>query len=135
MAFDDLYRIGAHGVFTNNEDKVLLLKATYGQHGWGLPGGSIDRGETVHQALLRECQEELGVKEIEILYMSGIYYHTLYESHSCIFRCAMPSDSKIILSSEHSDYAYFLLDELSSVQRRRVEDCLNFTGIVKSDVF
>ncbi|GAA2890330.1 (deoxy)nucleoside triphosphate pyrophosphohydrolase [Streptosporangium fragile] len=29
--------------------------------GWELPGGKVDPGEDEHTALLRECQEELGV--------------------------------------------------------------------------
>ncbi|MDH2428873.1 (deoxy)nucleoside triphosphate pyrophosphohydrolase [Sphaerisporangium sp. TRM90804] len=29
--------------------------------GWEFPGGKVDPGENDHQALVRECQEELGV--------------------------------------------------------------------------
>lgn len=135
MAFEDKYRLSVHAVFTNPEGKVLLLKATYGSKGWGLPGGAIDPGETIHEALVRECQEELSIPSIEILYMSGMYYHKAFDSHACIFRCTMPVDSKIVLSSEHSEYHYFPLDELSPVQRHRIEDCLSFDGKVKSAKF
>lgn len=43
-------------------DKVLLIKRTkpdivY----WATPGGAVENGETNKQALIRECQEELGV--------------------------------------------------------------------------
>ncbi|GAA0407206.1 DNA mismatch repair protein MutT [Acrocarpospora corrugata] len=30
--------------------------------GWELPGGKVDPGENEHDALVRECDEELGVK-------------------------------------------------------------------------
>ena len=134
MAFNDLFRVGSHAVFLNEEQKVLLLLATYGDRRWGLPGGALDPGETVHQALERECMEELGIKP-KVLYMSGIYYHKAHNSQSCIFRCELPKDAIIHLSSEHSEYRYFGLDELNEVQRHRVLDCFNFDGKVKSCIF
>ena len=134
MAFDDQYRIGAHGIFMDDKDRILLLKATYTDKSWGLPGGAIDPGETIHEALHRECMEELGVK-IQIKYLSGIYYHQHFNSHVCIFRCEMPTDSVITLSSEHSEFKYFKLDDIGPKLRDRVLDCINFGGTVKSAKF
>jgi len=45
--------------------RVLLVRHTYGDRGWDLPGGSIKRRELPVQAARREMQEELGI-EIEI---------------------------------------------------------------------
>lgn len=138
MAFQDTYRLSVHAVITNDEQQVLQIKATYDGGRWGLPGGSPEPGETVHETLVRECLEELSC-EVEVCYMSGMYYHRAYNSHACIFRCrlaASPSDAaEIQLSPEHSEYRYFALDELGAVQRQRVEDCLNFDGRVKSASF
>lgn len=134
MAFNDCYRLSAHAVILNSEGKILLVKATYGELRWGLPGGCIDPGETVHEALERECLEELGVK-VDVLYMSGMYLHQTFDSHACIFRCEMPEDAKIVLSKEHSEYGYFAIDELSEVQRYRVRECLEFDGKVCSARF
>ncbi len=137
MAFQDTYQLSVHAVITNDEQQVLQIKATYDGGRWGLPGGSLEPGETVHEALVRECLEELGC-EVEVCYMSGMYYHQAYNSHACIFRCRLAaslSDAEIRLSAEHSEYRYFALDELSIVQRQRVEDCLSFDGKVKSASF
>jgi len=133
MAFDDLFRVGVHAVITDEEGRILILKSTYDGCRWGLPGGSVDPGETIHEALYRECREELGL-EVNIFYLSGVYYHKAYNSHSCIFRCELEKGN-IKLSSEHSEYRYISLDELSEVQRQRVMDCLQFDGKVKSNKF
>lgn len=134
MAFSDIYRLSSHAVITNSQGQVLLLKANYGQKSWGLPGGALDKGETIHQALLRECQEELNC-DVEIGYLSGVYYHTVFNSHVFIFRAYMDDDAEIMLSNEHTEYRYFPIDELSTVQKERVLDCLNFTHEVVSKVF
>ncbi|WP_151981303.1 NUDIX hydrolase [Acinetobacter guerrae] len=130
MAFSDLYRVGAHAVITNADKKVLLLKANYGNFAWGLPGGGIDPDETILQGLQRECEEELGLI-VCVDYLSGIYLHTDINAHVSIFRCHLPDDyAQIQLSDEHSEYAFFELDELSPIQKQRVQDSLNFSGDV-----
>ena len=134
MAFDDLYRLSAHAVISDEAGKVLQLKQTYLDKRWGLPGGAVEPGETVHEAVTRECKEELGV-DIEIEYLSGVYYHSAYTSHVFIFRCSVPGDEPFALSAEHSEYGYFGLEELSDVQRQRVQDCLEFEGVVQSAKF
>lgn len=134
MSFDNFFRISAHAVIGNNKNNILLLKQTYTDKHWGLPGGSPEKNESIHDTLIRECHEELGC-EIKIKYLSGIYYHEKYNSYAIIYRCELPSDCIIRLSKEHSEYKYFHIDELSEVQRQRVNDCFNFDGEVKSGVF
>lgn len=134
MGFEDWYRLSVHAVITNSVGEVLLLEATYGERAWGLPGGALDPGETIHEGLLRECAEELGC-DIEILYLSGVYAHSSVQSHAFIFRCDLRVDEEIRLSSEHSDYGYFPIAELPPVQRQRVLECMDFTGEVRSASF
>ncbi len=133
MSFEDTYKLSSHAVITDSSGRVLLLKATYNNGFWGLPGGAVDPGETVDQTLTRECLEELNSK-IKVLYLSGVYYHKKHNSHVFIFRCELAS-SDIKLSSEHSEYKYTGISELSPVQKKRVEDCINFEGQVKTAVF
>jgi 8-oxo-dGTP diphosphatase len=134
MGFDDWFRLSVHGVITDPEGRVLLLKATYAEESWGLPGGALDPGETIDEGLLRECAEELNC-DVEIQYLSGVYSHCAVRSHAFIFRCDLPKGVEIRLSSEHSEYRYFHPDELPPVQRRRVSECLAFDGRVRSARF
>jgi 8-oxo-dGTP pyrophosphatase MutT (NUDIX family) len=134
MGFDDWYRLSAHAVITDARSRVLLVQATYGDRAWGLPGGAVDPGETLHDALLRECREELGCP-VQIRYLSGIYYHSAIQAHAAIFRCDLVPGEVPRLSAEHSQYRYVELGELTSVQRKRVDDCLRFDGTVQSERF
>ena len=134
MGFHDFYRLSSHAVIFNENRQVLLLKATYADCAWGLPGGGLDQGETVHEALIRECQEELGC-EVLIEYLSGVYYHSAVNSHAFMFRCTLQSDQPINLSDEHSEYRWFDFEQLSAVQKIRIEDCFHFDGQVKSRAF
>ncbi|QYX64324.1 NUDIX domain-containing protein [Shewanella putrefaciens] len=151
MAFNDTFRLSSHAVITNAQGQVLLLKANYGNFAWGLPGGALEPGETIHEALVRECQEELGLS-VRVNYLSGVYYHSAYQSQAFIFRCELvlpelpdrPEVAKdgaegepllIHLSHEHSEFAFHDIDTLSAVQQQRIKDCLNFNGVVMSAKF
>ncbi|ABV85793.1 NUDIX hydrolase [Shewanella pealeana] len=137
MAFDDKFRLSSHAVILKqgvSEPSVLLLKANYGECAWGLPGGALDPGETIHEALLRECQEELGVR-VQVKCLTGVYYHQVYDSQAFIFLCELDDPYNICLSEEHSEYQYTPVSKLSEIQHQRVEDCLGYDGIVVSRKF
>lgn len=134
MGFQDTYRFGVHAIISNSEGRVLLLKRTYGNKGWSLPGGAVDPGETIHQALYRECREELGL-EIYDMELTGFYYHSNLNAQVGIFRASIPRDKEILLSSEHSEYKWAYLSELSEVQRIRALDAIEFNGSIISRAF
>jgi 8-oxo-dGTP diphosphatase len=67
-----LTKIVASGLICNPRNEVLLLRrlgnykdVTIGRDLWEFPGGSIDPGETVLQALNREVKEETGLEVAE----------------------------------------------------------------------
>jgi len=134
MSFNDMFRLSCHAVILNNEGYVLQLKHTYNSNIWGLPGGAVNPGETIHEALYRECLEELNIK-VEINNLTGVYFHSRYNSQVFIFMCSFNDNEKIVLSNEHSAFAFFPIDTLDNIQKIRVMDAINYTGYVVSRKF
>jgi 8-oxo-dGTP pyrophosphatase MutT (NUDIX family) len=57
---DYLYRVSVKGLIKNDEGNVLVVKET-NRTWWDLPGGGMDHDETIHTALAREMNEEVGL--------------------------------------------------------------------------
>jgi len=63
---------------------ILLIERRNPPHGWALPGGFIDYGESAEQAAVREAREETGL-EVRLTGLLGVYsdpdrdprFHTL----------------------------------------------------------
>ncbi|MBL4864315.1 MAG: NUDIX domain-containing protein [Rhodobiaceae bacterium] len=63
---------GARVLVFDDEGRVLLVRHTY-MPGWFLPGGGVDRGETMKAAAIRELYEEVGVTPEGDLSFFGLY--------------------------------------------------------------
>ena len=62
-------RVGA--VIRDDLNRILLERRS-DCGWWGLPGGSLEVGETIIQTAMREVKEETGL-EVEILRLVGVY--------------------------------------------------------------
>ena len=54
------------------DDGIILIERKNEPHGWALPGGFVDYGESVEQAAHREAREETGM-EVSELVLLGVY--------------------------------------------------------------
>lgn len=61
MTEDVAYARLAAGALFVRDDHVLLVHKTYG-HGWDVPGGYVEPGESPAAACRREIREELGIE-------------------------------------------------------------------------
>lgn len=97
-------------------DKVLLTRREiYPFQGyWVLPGGHVEYGEKVEEAIRREMKEELGVS-VKIKKLVGVYSDPKrdprYHSVSVAFFLEK-GKGKIRLSYEASKFKYFPLNKL-----------------------
>ncbi|MEH7443326.1 NUDIX hydrolase [Bacillus sp. JJ1122] len=65
--------VAVGGIVENEEGKILLVKTQHG--GWVFPGGQVEVGENLLDALRREVKEESGI-DIEINNLIGVYSNT-----------------------------------------------------------
>ncbi len=64
--------LGAQGVVIDEADRVLMVRHSY-RAGWFFPGGGVERGETLEEALARELNEEVGVTLTGPVVLHGIF--------------------------------------------------------------
>lgn len=61
------YRLNVGAVLFSREGLVFVGQRKGFPDSWQLPQGGVDAGEDLHQAILRELQEEIGTNKAEIL--------------------------------------------------------------------
>ncbi|MBS4203634.1 NUDIX hydrolase [Lederbergia citrea] len=65
--------VAAGGFVEDGEGNILLVKTRDG--GWVYPGGQVEVGENLMDALVREVKEESGI-DTKVSYLVGIYSNT-----------------------------------------------------------
>jgi ADP-ribose pyrophosphatase YjhB (NUDIX family) len=57
----DQFLVGVTGIIFNDKNQILLLKHSYREVSWGLPGGYVKAREHPKEGLEREVKEETGL--------------------------------------------------------------------------
>ena len=66
-------RVAATGIVESPDRKsIILIKRKYPPYGYACPGGMIEVGETVEQAVKREVLEETGI-EADVISLFGVH--------------------------------------------------------------
>jgi len=54
------------------KDKIVLIWRKYEPHGWAIPGGIVDEGESCEHAVVREAKEETSL-DVKIVRQFHVY--------------------------------------------------------------
>jgi ADP-ribose pyrophosphatase YjhB (NUDIX family) len=118
-------------------DRKLLLQKRADNLKWSLPGGQIEPGENVEEAIKREVKEETGL-DIIVKKLIGVYSNPnhiiayadgeIRQQFSICFLCEIV-DGNLAVSEESTDVKFFSQDELDQIsihpsQRIRINDAL-----------
>ena len=66
--------LGARAMVIDGTGRIFLIKHTY-VDGWHLPGGGVETGETLVEALARELAEEGNIRLGSMPQLFGIYFN------------------------------------------------------------
>lgn len=78
--------LGVRGVVIDGQRRIFLVKHTY-VRGWHLPGGGVEPGETLVEALARELVEEGNIEIGDPPMLHGMYFNgrASHRDHIALF--------------------------------------------------
>jgi ADP-ribose pyrophosphatase YjhB (NUDIX family) len=138
QAFSRLSRgatLGVRGLALDDQNRILLVRHTY-ISGWHLPGGGVERDQTVEAALIRELAEEGGVDVIGRPRLISIHDHreTFRGDHVLFYRVEAWRPCQATAHMEIAETGWFPADDLpvdtTRATRARIREAL---GEVESD--
>jgi 8-oxo-dGTP diphosphatase len=120
--------LGAATVVVDDTGRVLLVKHTYGELNWELPGGAGEAGESAEETARREMREEVGV-ELEAMRLAGVYWDPQIDAHHFVFRARTGGTPRLADPKEIDEFGWFLPDALprpmSDFTVRRIADAIS----------
>ena len=78
--------IAAAAVIVDEDERVLLVRHSYGELNWEIPGGAGEIGESADAAAVREVREETGL-EVAAERLTGVYFEPAAKCHHFVFAC------------------------------------------------
>ncbi|MBW8349667.1 NUDIX hydrolase [Bacillus sp. IITD106] len=128
--------IAVSAYVTNENGELLLVKTHSRPDTWECPGGQVEIGEPLDEAVCREVLEETGIL-IRPLGVTGIYYNATSHILSVVFKAAYVS-GKIIMQPEEIREAKFIKVKESNIaeyitrphMRSRTIDAMNAKNFI-----
>jgi 8-oxo-dGTP diphosphatase len=135
MANEQHFQLGIKALIKNPSGQILLLEAdptrgdgNFYKH-WDLPGGRVQEGDSVEETLLREVEEEMGIKEIKIIRLidasiGKMKFRTGEGLILFTYLCEMDPTLELTLSPEHLRFKWFPQEEAAELLNKKFSDGL-----------
>ena len=126
---EDVFHLGIKGLVQNGPGRILLLKVNpkhlAGADYWDLPGGRVQKGDSVEITLRRELQEELGVDEVHSIKPLGMVLSIIRIPVGqgdvglilSVYTCDLGEDAELKMSDEHIDMQWFDKEQAADLLR------------------
>lgn len=109
------------GIIFNNKNEILLCKSHKWDNKYVIPGGHVEYGEKLEDALKREILEETGLNiyDISLLGVKECFYsNEFYKNRHFIFMdyTCKTDDTKVVLNHEAQEYIWINLGQLKTIE-------------------
>jgi 8-oxo-dGTP diphosphatase len=120
----------------NEKGEVLLLRTHWRSDTWEMPGGNVELGEPLDQAVRREFLEETGIA-IQPIGITGVYMNTTKQVLTVCFKAQYVSGEIHIQEDEILEAKFIKINESNigeyvtrPQQRTRLLDAMNARSFV-----
>jgi ADP-ribose pyrophosphatase YjhB (NUDIX family) len=122
--------LGVRAIVLDGDDRVFLVKHSY-VAGWHLPGGGVEPGESLLDALRRELVEEGCIEVLGEPVLLGLFFnsHTTRRDHVAVYlirnfrQNRLPEPNREIVACGFFE-AGALPEETTAGTRRRISEAL-----------
>jgi ADP-ribose pyrophosphatase YjhB (NUDIX family) len=126
--------LGVRIIASNTDGKICLVRHTYIK-GWHLPGGGVERGETIYDAAIKELREEVGLivsrQDLRLLSVHA-NFSNFKGDHVALFHTQNWHSEPTTRSHEIAEWRFFGIDELPTgttrATRERISEFLRQDG-------